>query len=57
MKSDTSFEPGSKVLEFEKNKLLKPKSNNPKTKKKKLKPHPKIAFTTHFFKNSVFKIL
>jgi hypothetical protein len=41
MKSDTSFEPGSKVLEFEKNKLLKPKSNNPKTKLKKTQTPPK----------------
>jgi hypothetical protein len=60
MKPDTSFEPVSKVLEFEKNKMLKPKSNNKKTQKKKktkLKPHQKIAFTTNFFKNSVFKIL
>ncbi len=59
MKPDTSFEPVSKVLEFEKNKMLKPKSNNKKTQKKKtkLKPQPDIAFTTNFFKNSVFKIL
>jgi len=60
MKSSTSFKPGSKVLEFEKKKMLKPKPNHTKTqkiKKTKLKPHPEIAFNTKFFKNYVFKIL
>ncbi len=57
MKPDKVLNQAQKFLNLKK-KWLKPKSNNTKTQKKtKLKPHPEIAFTTNFFKNSVFKIL
>jgi hypothetical protein len=58
MKPDKVLNQAQKFLNLKKY-MLKPKSNNKKAPKKKtkLKPHPEIAFTTNFFKNSVFKIL